>query len=77
MVEHIHPYVDSEHEIPCPYCGSPLYNWREETEDVEWEELHNGRFTYKETCEQCNRRVTYHLNFTVTCAVVEEERLDR
>ena len=24
MVEHVHPYVDDEHEITCPYCGSPL-----------------------------------------------------
>ena len=77
MVEHVHPYVDDEHEITCPYCGSPLYKWREETGDVEWEEYHNGRFTYKEHCEQCGRPVEYHLNFTVTCAVVEEERLDR
>lgn len=77
MVEHVHPYVDDEHDITCPYCGSPLYAWREETGDVEWEELHNGCFMYKEACQQCERPVAYRLNFTVTCAVVVEERLDR
>jgi len=35
MTEHVHPYIDDEHDITCPYCGSPLYNWREETGDVE------------------------------------------
>lgn len=77
MTEHVHPYVDNEHEIPCPYCGSPLYNWNEDTGDVEWEETHSGCFKYTEVCEQCNRPVNYRLHFIVTCAVVEEERLDR
>ena len=72
-----HIYADFPEDIPkCPYCGEPLELWQADTGDVAWEEETSGSFNYEEKCAECGRMVKYHLNFIITCAVVEEEKDD-